>query len=188
MRIDKFTSSENNRSNWLKRVADYLKLLYEYIKQRLLKLKSILHIDESWCRVRIKYKGDGTKLGRYFKNDCWGLGNKAVGLGWLLYDQAANAPRGCRPIEELLGDFTGSIHSDGYVVYKYLARTNPENVHLLCWAHVRAKFKAEEISKDSDAAWFVEQIGLLYMVEAENIKLYRSADKIKLRRLQSDVL
>ena len=57
-----------------------------------------------------------------------------------------------------------------------------------CWAHVRAKFKAEEISKDSDAAWFVEQIGLLYMVEAENIKLYRSADKIKLRRLQSDVL
>lgn len=57
MRIDKFTSSENNRSNWLKRVADYLKLLYEYIKQRLLKVKSILHIDESWCRVRIKYKG-----------------------------------------------------------------------------------------------------------------------------------
>lgn len=53
---------------------------------------------------------------------------------------------------------------------------------------MRAKFKAEEISKDSDAAWFVEQIGLLYMVEAENIKLYRSADKIKLRRLQSDVL
>ena len=58
-----------------------------------------------------------------------------------------------------------------------------------CWAYVRAKFKyAEEISKDLDAAWFVEQIGLLYMVEAENIKLYRSADKIKLRRLQSDVL
>ena len=33
-----------------------------------------------------------------------------------------------------------------------------------CWAYVRAKFKyAEEISKDLDAAWFVEQIGLLYM-------------------------
>ena len=73
MRIDKFTSSENNRSNWLKRVADYLKLLYEYIKQRLLKVKSILHIDESWCRVRIKYKGDGTKLGRYFKKYVWVL-------------------------------------------------------------------------------------------------------------------
>ncbi|MBS5561690.1 MAG: hypothetical protein KHX82_07450 [Bacteroides fragilis] len=33
-----------------------------------------------------------------------------------------------------------------------------------CWAYVQAKFKyAEEISKDLDAAWFVEQIGLLYM-------------------------
>lgn len=86
MRIDKFTSSENNRSNWLKRVADYLKLLYEYIKQRLLKVKSILHIDESWCRVRIKYKGDGTKLGRYFKKYVWVLVNKLDGLVCFLYD------------------------------------------------------------------------------------------------------
>ncbi|MFK1741940.1 hypothetical protein ACIXJO_09875 [Bacteroides fragilis] len=42
--------------------------------------------------------------------------------------------------------------------------TNPDNIYFFCWAYVRAKFKyAEEISKDLDAAWFVEQIGLLYM-------------------------
>lgn len=93
-----------------------------------------------------------------------------------------------KTIEEFLGDFTGSIQSDGYVVYKHLSGTHPENVHLLCWAHVRAKFKyAEEISKDPDAAWFVVQIGLLYMVEAENIKLHRTADEIKLRRSRADV-
>lgn len=57
---------------------------------------------------------------------------------------------------------------DGYVVYKHLARINSENVHLFCWAHVRAKFEyIEKISKNPDAFWFVEQIGLLYMVEAE---------------------
>lgn len=109
-------------------------------------------------------------------------------MPWTKYDNDENDSRGCRPIEEFLGDFKGSIQSDGYVVYKHLSRTNPENVHLLCWAHVRAKFKyAEEISKDPDAAWFVEQIGLLYMVEAENIPLHRTADGIKLRRSRSDV-
>ncbi|MFK1735195.1 hypothetical protein ACIXEN_11185 [Bacteroides fragilis] len=42
--------------------------------------------------------------------------------------------------------------------------TNPDNIYFFCWAYVQAKFKyAEEISKDLDAAWFVEQIGLLYM-------------------------
>lgn len=79
--------------------------------------------------------------------------NKLDGLVCFLYDNDENDSRGCRPIEDFLGDFTGSIHSDGYVVYKHLARTNPENVHLLCWTHVRAKFKyAEEMSKNSDAA------------------------------------
>ena len=40
----------------------------------------------------------------------------------------------------------------------------PGQYLFFCWAYVQAKFKyAEEISKDLDAAWFVEQIGLLYM-------------------------
>ena len=51
------------------------------------------------------------------------------------------------------------------------------------------KFKyAEEISKDPDAAWFVAHIGLLCMIEAENIKLHRSAGEIKLRRSKADVM
>ncbi|MEG1729824.1 MAG: hypothetical protein RR280_09835 [Bacteroidaceae bacterium] len=43
------------------------------------------------------------------------------------------------------------------------------------------------LSKDPDAAWFVEQIGLLYMVEAEHIKLHQTANEIKLRRSRYDV-
>lgn len=34
---------------------------------------------------------------------------------------------------------------------------------------------------------FIAHIGLLYMIEAENIKLHRSADEIKLRRSKVDV-
>ena len=65
MRMDKFTCCANSRSNWLKTGARSLKPLCEYFKEKLLKVKSILHIDETWCRIRIKYKGGGTKLGKY---------------------------------------------------------------------------------------------------------------------------
>lgn len=61
-----------------------------------------------------------------------------------------------RPNETFLEDYQGTIQSDDYSVYKQLTRTNPLIEHLLCWAHVRAKFKlAEEIAKDPDASWFV---------------------------------
>lgn len=33
------------------------------LKSKLLKIKSVLNIDETWLRVRIKIKGDGTQLG-----------------------------------------------------------------------------------------------------------------------------
>lgn len=189
MQIDKFTSSENSRNNWMKTGANLLKPLCDYFKAKMLKVKSILNIDETWCRVRIKYKGDGTKLGKYFKKYVWVLVNKIDKLVYFLYDNDENDSRGSRPITEFLGDFKGSIQSDGYVVYKHLALTTPENVHLLCWAHVRAKFKyAADISKDEDAVWFVEQIGRLYLIEAENILLHRTPEEIKLRRSKDDVI
>lgn len=188
MCIEKFTFSENSRNNWLKTGANLLKPLCAYFKDKILKVKSVLNIDETWCRVRIKYKGDGTKLGKYFKKYIWVLVNKMDNLVNFLYDNYENDSRGSRPITEFLGDFKGSIQSDGYVVYKHLAQVAPKNVHLLCWAHVRTKFKyAEEISKDDNATWFVEQVGRLYMIEAENILFYRSPDEIKQRRSKSDV-
>lgn len=141
MRIDKFTSSENSRSNWMGTGANLLKPLCEYFKEKMLKVKSILNIDETWCRVRIKYKGDGTKLGKYFKKYVWVLVNKIDKLVYFLYDNDENDSRGNRPITESLGDFKGSIQSYGYVVYKHLSRITPENVHLRCWAHVQGQIQ-----------------------------------------------
>ncbi len=51
---------------------------------------------------------------------------------------------------------------------------------LLCWEHVRAKFKyAQDYSKDSNATWFIDQKGRLYMVESENVLLQRNPVEIK---------
>ena len=36
---------------------------------KLLKVGSFLNIDETWCRIRVKIKGDGTKLGHYYLDE-----------------------------------------------------------------------------------------------------------------------
>lgn len=168
MLIDRFTSCDNTRRNWLSKSVKLLSGLLPVFKAKLLKAKSVLNIDETWCRVRIKFHGDGTRLGRYFHKYIWVIVNKIEGVVYYLYDNEENDSRGHRPIHGFLGSFKGTIQSDGYNVYKQLAFENPMIDHVLCWAHVRAKFKyAEEISHDPDASFFLDRIGLLYLTEAE---------------------
>lgn len=91
-------------------------------------------------------------------------------------------------IETFPGEYQGTIQSDGYSVYKQSANENPLIEHLLCRAHVRAKFKlAADISKEEEAAWFVEQIGRLYLIEAEGLMRRLTPGEIKKRRNKSDV-
>lgn len=188
MKIDKFTSCDNTRRNWLKKGAELLKPLLGFIKIRLLKPGSFVNIDETWERVRIKLRGDGTKLGHYFKKYIWVLINKKEHMAYFLYDNDENDSRGRRPIEKFLGDFKGTIMSDAFIVYKQLTRDNPDLLHCLCWAHVFCNFDdAVEISKETDAIQFRNWISYLYMVENENILRGRTPEEIKHRRAQKDV-
>ena len=178
MEMDKFTCSDNTRmrstlvallaKNWLKKGARMLKPLAGLLKLKLLKVGSFLNIDETWCRIRIKIKGDGTKLGHYFKKYIWVLINKTEQVAYFLYDNDENDSRGYRPISSFLSGFKGTVASDAYVVYKQLCMEHPDIEHCLCWAHVRAKFQyALEISKEEDAEWYRNQIDYLYLVESE---------------------
>ena len=188
MKIDKFTSCDNTRLNWLKKGAEWLKPLLGKIKIRLLKAGSFLNIDETWERVRIKVRGDGTKLGHYFKKYIWVLINKVERVTYFLYDNDGNDSRGRRPIENFLGDFKGSIMSDAFIVYKQLTRDNPDLLHCLCWAHTFNNFDdALVISGEKDAALFKNLISYLYLVENENILHERTPEEIKKRRAEKDV-
>ncbi len=188
MKIDKFTSCDNTRLNWLKKGAEWLRPLLGKIKIRLLKAGSFLNIDETWERVRIKVRGDGTKLGHYFKKYIWVLINKVERVTYFLYDNDGNDSRGRRPIENFLGDFRGSIMSDAFIVYKQLTRDNPDLLHCLCWAHTFNNFDdALVISGEKDAALFKNLISYLYLVENENILHERTPEEIKKRRAEKDV-
>ena len=183
--IDKFKISKNTDRNWLKAGYRLFLPILDVIKKRLL----ILHIDETWTAVRIKLKGDGTKLGHYFKKYIWCLVNKAEGITYFFYDNDKNDSRGLRPIEHFLGAFeTGTIQSDAYVVYELLTNGNEKLKHVLCWAHVRNRFEeAFQSSKDAIADWFVKTIAELYRVETECILARMTPEKIKERRNKKDV-
>ena len=114
--------------------------------------------------------------------------NKAKQITYFFYDNDENDSRGKRPIQTFLGDFLGTIQSDGYVVYKELTKDNPANEHLMCWAHVRNKFEAVfKACKDVDANTFVQLIATLYRVEAECLLNHYTPQQIKKRRQQKDV-
>ena len=186
--LDKLQISSNTNRNWLTQGAELLTPIVRLLKKKLLKVKSVLNIDETWTKVRIKFKGDKTKLGRYFKKYVWVLVNKAKQITYFFYDNDENDSRGKRPIQTFLGDFLGTIQSDGYVVYKELTKDNPANEHLMCWAHVRNKFEAVfKACKDADADTFVKLIATLYRVEAECLLNHYTPQQIKKRRQQKDV-
>ena len=188
MEMDKFTCSDNTRMNWLKKGAKMLKPLVELLKAKLLKVGSFLNIDETWSRIRIKIKGDGTKLGHYYKKYIWILINKIEQVAYFLYDNDENDCRGYRPISSFLSGFKGTVSSDAYVVYKQLCLEHPDIEHCLCWAHVRAKFQyALEISKEGDAEWYRNLIDYLYLVESEIILNRLALDKVKERRGRKDI-
>lgn len=189
MVYDGFQVSENTRKNWMYKTLELLKPLNIHLKKELFEVTKILNIDETWCRVRIKYKGDNTKLGSLSKKYIWVIVNKITKVTYFLYDNDENDSRGLRPLQEFLGEFAGAIQSDGYVVYTQLTKKHPELIkHLECWAHVRTKFKnAFKVSNDPMADWFVKQIGRLYLVEAECFLKGLSAEETKYRRNRREV-
>lgn len=117
-----------------------------------------------------------------------GFGKQTGEFTYFFYDNDEDDNRGSRPIETFLGSFLGSIQSESYVVYKYLAEINPQCEFILCWAYVRNKFAMTyEANKDANAEWFVQKTGELYMIEAECILKRLKPHEIKKQRSQDDV-
>jgi transposase len=74
--------------------------------------------------------------------------------------------RGSEHVKAQLGEFSGTLLSDGYAAYDAYAKARPEVTQAQCWAHTRRYF---ERAKDSDpaAAEALDLIGALYAIEAQ---------------------
>ena len=89
--------------------------------------------------------------------------------------------------ELMLGDFKGTLMTDGYAVYDSVAKSNGLT-HLGCWAHARRYFKEASDAQPKGTSGKPEQalsyIQKLFRIEAE-IKTATSDEKYRVRQQES---
>lgn len=153
--------SRNTLHNWLRKGKVYLDEMVKALKEIALEKDSIVHCDETWCKVR--------KYDHYKKCYMWVLVNKAEKVAIFFYD---NGSRGRKVLTDFLGEADlKALMSDGYNAYTFigdeLQSENLKNtIHQVCMAHLRAKFwKALSQAHDERARIFLCIINRLYGLE-----------------------
>jgi len=90
--------------------------------------------------------------------------------------------------ELMLGDFEGTLMTDGYVVYDAIAKANELITHLGCWAHARRYFKEASDAQPKGTSGKPEQalsyIQKLFRIEA-GLKTATTDEKYHVRQQES---
>jgi len=90
---------------------------------------------------------------------------------WPIYgeqDEVAftfSTSRGMKQIENYLGDFNGTLLTDGYKAYEQFQKNKPEITHAQCWAHNRRYYEKSKEAEPEMAAIALAYIARLYVVE-----------------------
>jgi transposase len=142
-------------NGWFRGSCDLLRALYNRLREIVL-ATDYIQVDESTVPVI------DNKKQRAVKSYLWVVRSVMENLLFFHYDQGSRAQK---VIIELLHDYQGAVQTDGYEAYSIYE--HKKGVLLLgCWAHARRKFN-EAIKEDkSGAEYALEQIGMLYRVEA----------------------
>ena len=153
--------SKNTLHNWLKKGKKYLDKLIVVLKSIALEKDSIVHCDETWCKVR--------KYDHYKKCYIWVLVNKAEKIAIFFYEDVS---RGRDVLTHFLGDAElKSLMTNGYNAYVFIgdelkSAQFKDTDHQICMAHAMAKFaKAANPGGDKAALPFHDDLSLFYKLE-----------------------
>ena len=142
-------------NGWFGGSSDLLRALYYRLREIVLDTDYI-QVDESTVPVINDEKH------RAVKSYLWVVRSVMDNLMFFHYDKGSRAQK---VVIELLHNYQGAIQTDGYDAYSIYE--NKKGVLLLgCWAHARRKFNDALKEDESGARYALEQIGMLYNVEA----------------------
>ena len=119
--------SRTTLANWLLTVGERLTPLMAALRRDLLNA-AVVHSDETTLQV-LKEPGRRAEQRSYIWLNVTGTGPPIV-----LYHYAPS--RSQAVVTELLGDYRGTLVTDGYAAYDAIAAR-----HAGCWAHARRKFR-----------------------------------------------
>jgi len=142
-------------NGWFMASSDLLRAMYFRLRELVLS-SDYIQVDESTVPVI------NNKKKRAVKAYLWVVRSVMDKLVFFHYDKGSRAQK---VVIELLHNFQGAVQTDGYDAYSIYE--NKKGVLLLgCWAHARRKY-TEALKEDkSGAEYALEQIGMLYKVEA----------------------
>ncbi len=142
-------------NGWFMASSDLLRAMYYRLRELVLS-SDYIQVDESTVPVI------DNKKKRAVKAYLWVVRSVMGKMVFFHYDKGSRAQK---VVIELLHNFKGAVQTDGYDVYSIYE--NKKGVLLLgCWAHARRKY-TEALKEDkSGAEYALEQIGMLYKVEA----------------------
>jgi transposase len=147
--------SRASLSNWVHRAIDLLSPIYEAQLASILKSR-VLAMDETPIRAGRKAKGKMHTA--YF---------------WPVYGERDEVAfpyahsRGSVHVGKILGEFSGTLLSDGYAAYHRFAQQREALVHALCWVHARRGFVKAQTVEPELASCALDQIRDLYAIEDE---------------------
>lgn len=142
-------------TTWVHRSAALLRPIVEAQLRHML-LSKTLAMDETPIKA-----GRGKRKGKMKSAWYWPLYGEDDEVVFTFSPSHARAH-----IDKVLGNFTGTLLSDGAPVYEQFTRSRPELVHAQCWSHTRRKFVSAETHEPDAVAAALELIGALYAVEA----------------------
>ncbi|GAA6530471.1 hypothetical protein LPYR103PRE_24440 [Segatella asaccharophila] len=164
--------------NWLRSACRQLSCLLPSLKDLLLAEGANVNCDETWSRLRLKYRSG------YRKVYVWCMVNRKAKMTYYFFDHPKEGTRSREVLKQFLGEAKiKSLQSDGYVGYVFLDDCLVPVDHIYCLAHVRAKFvTAYDVGGVREAKPFIDRIGDLYRLESHYRKLGLPPEEIRKRR------
>ena len=174
MKAAGITVARSSLSNWVHRSIDFLEPIYLAHLDSILK-SSVLAMDETPIRAGRKSKG---KMRKAFFWPIYGDQDEVA------FPYASS--RAHEHAEEILGDWCGTLISDGYDAYDRYAARREEVVHAQCWVHTRRGFVEAEDVEPQRATKALEFIAELYEIETRiRKKKLEGTAKLEMRGEQS---
>jgi len=166
--------SKSTIGGWVSKVSELLQPLYDSFKEKFLENADYIQADESPIKVQDKEKRKTTHRGFM-----WVYRNPVEKL--ILFDY--HKGRGKNVPEKFLQNFTGTLQSDGYKVYKNLA-TKGDITLLGCMAHARRYFEKALDNDPKRADHVLLLIQKLYAIERKLKEDKKTVEEIKDYRIQ----
>jgi len=161
-------------SDWVRQTCELLDLLYEKLKDEILK-QTYLQADETPIPVLDKDKEGATHQGYY-----WVYHSPETKM--VLFDYREG--RGKTGPADILKDFNGFLQTDGYAAYETL---DPSRINLFhCMAHARRYFEQALDNDKERSEYALTQIQKLYDIERScKEENYSFEQRLELRQEKS---